>query len=655
MGFEYAKGPLYLVMLHLVSPHDSHSTGGFRVEPSNEFFRYIRLLAVYVKAEHRWLVISTLFGTAGLCLPFVFPGIIAALMDHVVIGREASGAVLSTTQRLMQLRVLTLYAAIAAIAFAVVGFGKGHYTLKLGQLIIARVRRDVFHHLEKLSLQFFTHERTGTLVWQLTNDVSGVANLVYAGVLMIAFDAIQLVIAFVCLWYLSWKLTLAVTVLLPVYFAILAVFNPRVRTANDAVTQHLAGMSGELHEQFSAISLVKTYGAEQQEMRRFVETHAKYLRAVFRQSRLGHAMGAISEGVIHLGTAVIVGYGGYLAYSDPGFTVGRLAAFIGYVGIMYGPVHRCADLNLVYQNSWASVRRVLRILDIQPQIYDRSNAHAAVPERGEIVFSDVSFRYPESPQHNRADDRPGRSTCPPVFAHAAINHVSLHVRAGQRVALVGPSGAGKTTIGLLLARLYDVDNGAISIDGVDLRDYQISVLRQSIVLVQQDPVLLTGSIRDNIAYGRPDASDADIVAAAGAANAHEFIIKLASGYLTELGERGVNLSGGQRQRLSIARAILKNPRILILDEATSSLDTESEFLVQEALERLMRGRTTIIIAHRLSTIKNADRIYAMQGGRIVESGTHDELLAKLGLYSRLILRQGVAVPPAADRSLSIAS
>jgi len=422
--------------------------------------------------------------------------------------------------------------------------------------------------------------------------------------------------------------------------------NPKVRAASDAVNRHLGQISGNVQEQFSAIALVKTYAAEERELARFMADNEKQLGFVLRQSHLGHAMGAASEGVIHLGTTVIIGYGGYLAYRGA-FTVGDLTKFIGWVGIMYGPVRRFADLNLVYQNSWASVRRVFRVFEIKPKIVDKPDAINRIPLLGEVIYDNVSFRYADDSDESRIRldaDEPADSPFKVVdkglpVAPYILTGVNLRIRAGERVALVGPSGSGKTTLASLLPRLYDVQEGKICVDGIDIRDYTLKALRGAIGVVQQDSFLFSGSIRDNILYGKPDAPESELIAAAKAANAHSFITALPKGYDTELGERGVNLSGGQRQRLSIARAILKNPRILILDEATSALDSESESLVQQALDRLMQGRTSLIIAHRLSTVRNADRIVAIEDGRIVEAGAHDELLARNGLYARLVRQQ----------------
>ena len=613
--------------------------------------KYFRRLFHYVWAEKRLVALSTFFGVLGLCLPFVYPMIIGSVIDTVILARpDASGQVPTYEERRHWLLLLAGAGGLTAVVWAAIGYSKGHFTLQLGNHIITRLRRDLFEHFQKLSLQFYAKERTGGIVWRLVHEVHGVANVIYAGGLLLAFDLIQLVVATVLLLSISWKLGLAVLALLPFYVLTFYVFNPRVRDASDRVNRHLGDLSGDAQEQFSAMALVKTYAAEDRETQKFMAANQRHLGYVLHQSHLGHAVGAISEVLVHAGTAIIIGFGGWLALSEGKLTAGDITKFLGYVGIMYGPVRRFADLNLVYQNSLASIRRIFRVFEIQPAIVDKADAVTEPPVYGEVVYENVRFRYGDESAESQIrldedepDDSPykirenHRKTEPGPWV---LDGITLRAEAGQKVALVGPSGSGKTTLASLLPRLYDPQEGRIVIDGRDSRDYTLKALRTAIGIVQQDSFLFSGTIKENILYGRPNATDEQVIEAAKAANAHNFIAKLPHGYDTHLGERGVNLSGGQRQRLSIARAILKDPRILILDEATSALDTESEALVQSALERLMRNRTSFIIAHRLSTVRNADMILVIDAGRIVEQGTHDELLKRRGgLYARLVKQQ----------------
>ena len=601
--------------------------------------RYLPRLGRYLAAERRLVGASLVFGVAGLAIPFIFPHLIALLVDDVIAGHTAPPALVrSYPDRIYLLKALTFYSVLTALAFAVVGYAKGHYTLVLGNQVIGRLRHDLFGHCQRLSVSFFAHERSGALAWQLLQEVNGVANLIYAGVLLAIFDVIQIMVALGCLYALSPSLTAAILVVLPLYAAILVLLNPSVRRASDAVNRQWEVMSANLQEQLSAIALTKAYGAEAREYRRFKADGDLQLSNILRQSRLGHAMGAISEGVIHVGTATIIGYGGWLALKNPRFSIGMLTEYLGFVGIMYGPIRRCAELNLVYQNSWASLRRVMEVFEIKPTITDLPHAITRVPGHGEIEFRHVHFRYDQRASNARAA-RP-----------FALVDIQLTVGAGERVALVGSSGAGKSTIAALILRFFDVDSGAILIDGMDVRKYSNAALRAAIAIVQQDSFLFSGTIRENILYGDPAASPDSLRTAAIAANAHSFVSELRDGYDTMVGERGVMLSGGQRQRICIARALLKNARILILDEATSALDAESDRLVQEALDRLMAGRSSLIIAHRLSTIRRVDRIYAMKAGRVVECGSHESLMARRQYYYRLVQAQ-LARRPADERNV----
>jgi subfamily B ATP-binding cassette protein MsbA len=321
-------------------------------------------------------------------------------------------------------------------------------------------------------------------------------------------------------------------------------------------------------------------------------------------------------------------------------TAGTMTRFLGYVLVMFGPVRRFAELNVVYQTSLSAMRRVFELLDVEPGVVDPSRPRRAPPTRGDVRFERVSFRYPraepDTPWHrDRARiSRPGPSPSPLV-----LSDIDLEAHPGELVAIVGHSGAGKTTLLSLLPRLYDPTGGRVLVDGVDVKDYSLEALRGAIAVVAQDTFVFSGTVRENIAYARPDATLEEVVAAARAAHADEFVRALPHGYDTRVGERGATLSGGQRQRLSIARAVLKDPRVLVLDEATSSLDAESEAIVQTALDRLMRSRTSFVIAHRLSTIRHADRIYVIEAGRVVETGRHDDLCAREGPYARLVSSQ----------------
>lgn len=589
--------------------------------------RPLSRLLRYVRAHPAPAVLTVLFGTSGFLLSFVYPWIIGGVVDLIqstAPGRE---------QRLLW---LTQLAAATAFGHALVVYGRGHFNAKLGASVVADLRRDLFEHLQSLSVRFYATQRIGTILSRVLQDVQDASQILYTGIIVAAMDATQLLLAGVLLYHVSPKLTLACGLVFPLYALAFALLNPRVRAAADRARSQLARMSGNIAERVAGQTLIKTYTAEQREARRFQAEVAHHHALAVAESHAGHVVSAVAEWLVHLGTTLVIGYGGYLALQGE-LTAGNLTRFLGYITILFGPVRRFAELNTTYQSSLTAMRRVFRVLDIRPSVAEPTRPVRRAPERGEVVFDSVRFQYAASDDEWRVQLEDDHSHVRPAAASAwVLDGVSFRAAPGERVAVVGASGAGKTTLLALVPRLFDVNEGSVSIDGVDVRSYSLKTLRSSIGIVQQDSFVFTGSIAENIAYGKPDASLAEIEACARAAHAHEFIERLSDGYATQLGERGVNLSGGQRQRLSIARALLKDPRILILDEATSALDLESERIVQRALDVLMRGRTCFIIAHRLSTVQHADRLLFLHAGRIAESGTHEQLLARNGLYAKLL-------------------
>ncbi len=599
----------------------------------------VRLMG-YIRPHRRYAFLTIAFGVLGFGLSFVYPWIIGAAVDVIVAPATSGFTFEARTARLL---TLTQLAALTAVGHAIVVYGRGHLNVQLGHGIVSDIRRELFDHLQKLSLLFFTKERTGSILARVLHDVHEATALLYMGLIVAGLDAVQLVIAAILLASISWKLTLACIALFPLYGLVFAVMNPRVRRASERMHRQYNRLSGNLVELLSGQALIKTYTAEKREAERFSADITRHHGLVVAQSHEGHLVASFGEILVHIGTTVVVGYGGWLALHGE-MTAGTMTRFLGYVLIMFGPVRRFAELNIVYQASVSAMRRVFRMLEIRPSVVEPARPHTTPPMRGHVHFEDVSFRYMQDSDETRvrldADHKPAAAP-DAKDAPCVLDHVTLEARPGELIAVVGPSGSGKTTLLSLLPRLYDVTSGRVVVDGVDIRNYSLTALRSAIGIVQQDAFIFTGTVRENIAYGRPGATDAEVEAAARAAYAHDFIRRLDHGYDALLGERGVNLSGGQRQRISMARAILKDPRILILDEATSSLDAESEAMVQHALEALMRSRTCFVIAHRLSTIRKADRILVLDAGRIVESGTHRELLERNGAYARLVRHQAV--------------
>ena len=589
----------------------------------------------YVAPHRKYAAITLGFGILGFALSYAYPFIIGSVVDDVV----ASG--MSTAARTTRLVHLTELALGAAVLHAAVVYGRGHYNVQLGHAVVTDMRRALFDHVQKLSLLFFTKARTGSVLSRVLHDVHEATALIYTGIIVATLDALQLVIAFVLLATISLKLTLACSLLFPFYGLVFWVMNPRVRKASERMHAQFSRISATASEQLAGQALVKTYTAERRESERLGTELRVHHGLVVAQSHDGHLVASAGEILVHLGTTIVIGFGGWLALRGQ-MTAGQMTRFLGFMLIMFGPVRRFAELNIVYQTSLSAMRRVFRVLDIAPSVVDPPRPVRVSPPQGHLSFVGVRFRYDGRTPEERArleDDGPPSSDRGPTNGAWILDDVSFDARPGERIAIVGPSGAGKTTLVSLLPRLYDVAHGRVVVDGVDVRDYSLETLRSAIGIVQQDSFVFSGSIRDNIAYGCRDATHEAVVRAAVAAHADEFIRRLPRGYDSLLGERGVNLSGGQRQRISIARALLKDPRIMILDEATSSLDAESEAVVQKALDTLMRGRTCLVVAHRLSTIKSADRIVVLDRGRVVEIGNHAELLQRDGVYARLVRRQ----------------
>lgn len=488
-------------------------------------------------------------------------------------------------------------------------------TQQIAMRVTCDMRIKLFEHLQKLSLRFYQNSRTGKIVSRITEDTGALHILVANVAVNMASDVITITAMLVVMLVMNVQLTLVTMVVLPLFVFNYLWHRRRMRYESRRHRNNWDRLIGFLYERVANSQVVMAFAGEKREVEQFRNSIERDYDNYNRVVRRNVVLGTGAEFLSGTGTLLVLAFGAYLVIQDPGFTVGQLVTFYTYLGMLYAPVLRIVDSNAMIQKGATSAEKIFTLLDTQPHIPDNEKLPAIPRTNGRVEFDRVTFDY-----------RSGVHT---------LDDVSFTVEPGEMIALVGPSGAGKSTIVTLLARFYDPTLGAIRIDGQDIRQFNVQTLRQQIGIVMQDSILFAGTIADNIKYGRPGATDEEMFAAARAANAHEFITQLDHSYQSVVGERGVQISGGQRQRIAIARVILKDPRILIFDEATSALDTHSERLVQEATERLMKGRTSIVIAHRLSTVVNADRIIVMQNGRVVETGPHRELLKQDGLYREL--------------------
>lgn len=569
--------------------------------------RYLQFVKPY-----KYRIFATIIvGIIKFGIPMLIPLLIKYAIDGVI-----NNHALTTDEKVHH---LTIAIGIALFIFVIVRppieFIRQYLAQWTSNKILYDIRKKLYNHLQALSARFYANNQVGQVISRVINDVEQTKDFILTGLMNIWLDCITIIIALSIMFFLDVKLTLAALFIFPFYILAVYVFFGRLRKLTRERSQALAEVQGFLHERVQGISVVKSFAIEDNEAKNFDKKNTNFLTRALKHTRWNAYSFAAINTVTDIGPIIVIGVGAYLAISGS-ITVGTLAAFVGYLELLFGPLRRLVASFTTLTQSFASMDRVFQLID---EDYDIKNGVGAQPieiKQGRIDIDHVSFQYND----NEA----------PI-----LKDINLSIEKGETVAFVGMSGGGKSTLINLIPRFYDVTSGQILIDGHNIKDFLTGSLRNQIGLVQQDNILFSDTVKENILLGRPTATDEEVVEAAKMANAHDFIMNLPQGYDTEVGERGVKLSGGQKQRLSIARIFLNNPPILILDEATSALDLESESIIQEALDVLSKDRTTLIVAHRLSTITHADKIVVIENGHIVETGTHRELIAKQGAYEHL--------------------
>ena len=564
-------------------------------------------LSAYYKPYKGLFLADMMFAMIGAAITLVIPLMVRYITGTVVLLpiEEASSTIIR----------LGIFMVLLVIVEGYCNYFIGYYGHVMGAKIEHDMRNEIFGHYQKLSFAFFDNQKVGHLLSRITSDLFDITELLHHGPEDVVISAIKLLGAFIILLVINAKLAFVAIGFVVIMLLYAVAMNGRMRGAFRENRARIADINSQIEDSLSGIRVVKSFSNEKTEMDKFEEGNSRFVDSKKKSYRY---MGTYNSGMGVFSTLITVGsllMGAWLMMKGE-LSAADLVTFLLYINNFTEPVKKLVNFTEQFQNGYSGYERFLEIMSIAPDIKDKEDAQSLDRVKGEIQFEDVSFHYSESKEN-------------------VLSHVNLDVKPGEYVALVGSSGAGKTTLCSLIPRFYDVTGGAVLLDGIDIRDVKLKDLRRQIGIVQQDVYLFAGTILENIRYGKPEATDEEVVNAAMAANAHEFIMSLPEGYNTDIGQRGVKLSGGQKQRLSIARVFLKNPPVLIFDEATSALDNESEKIVQHSLELLAKDRTTFVIAHRLSTIRNAERILVLTEDGIAEEGTHESLLAQGGIYAGL--------------------
>lgn len=564
----------------------------------------------FVKPYWGEIALTIVIGILKFAIPLFLPFLMKIIIDGILANDAMSAA--DKTEKLF------LYLGGTAILFFVirppVEYYRQYFAQNVSNKILYDIRQSLFGHLQKLSLRYYSNTRAGEVISRVINDVEQTKNFIMIGLMNVWLDLATILIALGIMFSLDVKLTLITLIAFPFYAFSVKYFFGRLRGLTRERSQALANVQSYLHERVSGISVVKSFALEQHEQENFDRVNGQFLDKALNHSRWNAKAFAVVNTITEVAPLIVIGYAGYHVIQG-NLTLGTMVAFIAYIDQLYNPLRRLVNSSTTLTQSFASMDRVVELMDEPYDIQNDPSAKPIARANGQLSFRNVSFEYEEG--------------------QPVLQNIDFDVRAGETIALVGMSGGGKSTIVSLIPRFFDVTDGDIRLDDQSIRSIEIESLRRNIGIVMQDNILFSDSVRSNIMMGNPDATEEEVIAAAKAANAHDFIMSLPQGYDTEVGERGVKLSGGQKQRIAIARVFLKNPPIIILDEATSALDLESEALIQQSLDELARDRTTIIVAHRLSTITSADQILVIENGMLMEQGTHEQLMNERGTYYNL--------------------
>jgi len=581
-------------------------------------------IAALLRPHWRAISLALVAVVGEICADLLEPWPLKVVIDYVLQSKKMphwlAGRVSQVAGHdpIAVLNAAVIGVAVIAIIGAISTYAEKYLTTSVGQWVTHDLRRTLYHHIHRLSLSQHDATRVGDLIGRVTSDIEAIQNFIVTALLGSVVSVLTLLGMVGVMFYLNWRFTLIALSVAPALFGVVFYYTRRIKKASREVRKKESELVSVVQEVLSSIRVVKAFSREEYEQERFETQSLENVEIALRARTIKAKLSPLVDVIVAVGTCLVLGYGARLVLSG-GMTTGSLVVFIFYLGKMYKPMRDLSKMTDTISKAFVGYERIVEVLQTESQVKDKPGARNAPKFKGEVEFEKVSFSYTEEQQ--------------------ILREMSFTIRAGQVAAFVGPTGAGKTTIISLVARFYDPTSGVIKIDGRDIRTYKLQSLRGQMSFVLQETLLFRAPVWQNIAYGKPQASRTEIIKAAEIANAAEFIDKLPNGYDTLLGERGVTLSGGQRQRIAIARAVLRDAPILILDEPTSSLDASAETLVVEALDRLMKGKTCIVIAHHLSTIRNADVIFVVKDGAIAEYGTHSELLEAGGIYTELFNAQ----------------